>query len=267
VPKVASREYKVMLRSELFGDCKPALQELRNDLAVATASLDVRQSGNWKLKEKQIICFIDTPEHTFLSNGLVFRRREKVNAKKIEYTLKCRSADRYIASGIDLNCGDDFKADPKLEEDISPPFLCRTSRSSTILLKTDRYEEIGTIDAAARLFPILGTLRRDGIKCVPETLLSTVNNVIAHEQVYGGINVHIGDSVATIAAILWSKGSKGGIFAAELSFRIESKKEVAFERVAVSAQRYFLTIQQLECCAPNLPTKTQIVYKNRISIR
>jgi len=49
-----------------------------------------------------VIVFLDTPDFTIRRNGVIFRRREADGSGELEYTLKCRSEDRYVADGIDV---------------------------------------------------------------------------------------------------------------------------------------------------------------------
>ena len=55
----------------------------------------------------------------------------------VQYTLKCRSDDRYFAAGSDLRPAKRLDAKEKLEEDIAPPFRCRFSHSTTVEIAVD----------------------------------------------------------------------------------------------------------------------------------
>src|SRR5919109_631606 len=96
----------------------------------------VRTKDKLNEKETRSIIFLDTPDHTLRRNGLVLRQRAVDEA--VEYTLKCRSEDRYFAAGTDVGAADRLKSDPKLEEDIAPPFRGRFSHSTTITVAGDR---------------------------------------------------------------------------------------------------------------------------------
>lgn len=259
---IKSREYKVMLHTAMLSDRKAALLEFHQDIANVANRFGLRVSGKWKVEQKQIIRFLDTPDHTLHNNGLVLRQREKVDTEATYYTLKCRSADRFLASGSDLASGEGFEAESKLEEDIGAPFLCRTSRSTTIKLGKKQSHALSTVGEAGKLFPSLLNLSRDGGICSAETTLAIVNEVVAHERVYGGVQVAFEEVTASVVAILWNKGWKGRTIAAELSFRIEGENELVFERSALITQRFFLALQQIDWCSPELPTKTQLIYRS-----
>ena len=109
--------------------------------------------------------------------------------EKAEYTLKCRSEDRYFAAGADLSTVEGFKADEKLEEDIAPPFRCRFSHSNTVRPPKKsglrRGESPGTLGEAAAFFPALGVVHDErGIP--PDTPLRVVNGITASERVSTG---------------------------------------------------------------------------------
>ena len=114
--------------------------------------------GHFDEEQERTIVFLDTPELALRRDGFVLRRR--MAGEKAEYTLKCRSEDRYFAAGADLGTVKGFKADEKLEEDIAPPFRCRFSHSNTVRPPKKsglrRGEPPGTLGEAAAFFPALG---------------------------------------------------------------------------------------------------------------
>ena len=163
--KLVSREYKVMLDHEPFVDRRAALRALRDELdALAGAIGRIAMKGDFDEEVERTIVFLDTPETALRRGGFVLRRR--MAGEKAEYTLKCRSEDRYFAAGADLRTVKGFKADEKLEEDIAPPFRCRFSHSNTVRPPKKsglrRGEPPGTLGEAAAFFPVLGAMPTTG---------------------------------------------------------------------------------------------------------
>lgn len=151
----------------------------------------------------------------------------------VEYTLKCRSENRYFAAGTDVGTADGLKGKQKLEEVIAPPFHCRFSHSATITGegKTALRKTPKTLREASALFPMLGTLRADGRPCAPETALEVVNSITVDESVCKGGKIVFKrnddekSAKATVALILWSRDKQGRLAVTELSFRIEDSEE------------------------------------------
>lgn len=270
---VKSREYKVMVDSSLCVDLEAALSNIRDEIKDLARSLDLRFTGKFDAEapKERTILFLDTPDFTVRQNGLLLRQRVKRPSGTTEYTLKCRTPDRYIAEGMALSQGAKPEPESKFEEDIGVPFVSRFSHSTTVSL--DAHEERAgdnypaLLSMAARLFPGLLALQRDGLPCAPETALTPVRDLNVFERVFNGPNVHFpnerGHSSATpadVALILWSKGRKGRILTAEFSFRYEAEKEAFPADVASGAKRFFEGLQYLDWTRPEAITKTQYMY-------
>jgi hypothetical protein len=270
---VKSREYKVIVDSSLCVDLEAALSSIRNETEDLARSLCLRFSGKFDTEDpkERTILFLDTPDFTVRQNGLLLRQRVKRKSGTTEYTLKCRTADRYIAEGRDLSPGLGLEPESKFEEDIGVPFVSRFSHSTTIGLEAhqdlagEHYPTL--LSTAARLFPGLLALQRDGLPCAPETALMPVRGLNVFEQVFNGPKVHFPNgrgrsspTPADVALILWSKGKKGRVLTAELSFRYEAEKEAFPADVASGAKRFFEGLQSLDWTRPEAMTKTQYMY-------
>ena len=194
--RVTSREYKVIVDSSLFADLDAALSDVVDDIGDLARSLDLECAGNFDATDpkERTILFLDTPDFTLRQNGLLLRQRVKRNSGATEYTLKCRTEDRYVAAGRDLRPGPQLEHDSKFEEDIGVPFISRFSHSMTVSL--DEHEKLAgkkypdTLAAAAKLFPGLLTIRRDRLPCPPETALAPVHDLKVLERVFTGPTVH-----------------------------------------------------------------------------
>jgi hypothetical protein len=260
--KVTSREYKVMLEHGGFADGKSSVESFWDEISDLAKSLGVDAKGDFRPAEKRSIVFLDTPDFTLRRNGVVLRRREAKDGGEVQYTLKCRSEDRYITNGTDLSAGDGLEDDSKFEEDIAAPFRSRFSQSNTVTFSEDKEPGVpDSLKEAGALFPVLRELERDGAKCPGSTPLKPVNNVKAYERVFKGPELRFEEEDASVAVILWSNGSKGRPLVAEYSFRYKDKKEDYSPAVAKSARHFFEAIQRLDWVRPDGMTKTQYVYR------
>ncbi len=258
---IESREYKVMLDHRAFFDRETAVSAFWAETAEFARSCGVSPEGELEETKQRSIVFLDTRNFTLNDNGFILRRRGKAGADKVEYTLKWRSDDRYVAAAADVRKGDvGSDEELKFEEDIAAPFRSRYSRSNSIKVKADR-QTPSTLGAAAKLFPALGTLQRDLLPCQPETPLLAVNNVHAFERVFAGPVLTFGQAKATVALIFWSDGDEGRPLVAEFSFRYAAAEEEFPAAVAESAMKFFQSIQRLDWCRPTAMTKTEYVYR------
>ena len=270
---VTSREYKVIVDSSLFADWDAALSDIHDDVKDLAWLVGLEFDGKFdtgNYKERTIL-FLDTPDFTLCQNGLLLRQRVKPKKGTTEYTLKCRTEDRYIAAGKDLSVILGLRSDTKFEEDVGCPFVSRFSHSTTVSLDDDhklagdRFPK--TLSAAAELFPGLLATQYDDMRCAPETALTAVNGKKVFERVFTGPIVQFSDrrsrsssTSATLALILWSKGQNGRILTAEFSFRYKDDKEAFPPKVASNARRYFERLQRLDWARPEGSTKTQYMY-------
>ena len=261
--RITRREYKVMLEHRLFINRKSAARELNQELhAIAKRLKGVECDGQFSKTRKRDITFLDTRDLTIQLNGLLLRQRVNLNKAGTQYTLKCRSADRYLAAGADLRAGKRFEDDVKFEEDIGAPFVCRFSHSNTIL-GPDRTPR--TLADAAKLFPALGKLERDGEACSGHLALRPVSLQRVYERVLTGPVLRFSKTKtkAEVALIIWSEGQRGRPLVAEFSFRYEGEKEKFPRPVAQRALEFFRELQRLDVCLPQGRTKTQWMYEPR----
>jgi hypothetical protein len=256
-----------------LADLDAALSDILDDVGdlARTGGLVIADKFDTKDPNERTILFLDTPDFTLRENGLLLRQRVKRKNGKTEYTLKCRTEDRYIAAGKDLSPGPKLKYTSKLEEDVGVPFVSRFSHSTTVGLDADS-ELAGenfpaTLSAAGRLFPPVLAVQHDGVPCPPETALGPVNGLKVFERVFTGPMVRFpkgrdrrSSMTGTVALILWSKGKKGRILTAEFSFRCEDENEAFSPELASAAQRFFEGLQHQDWTRPEALTKTQYMY-------
>lgn len=275
--RVTSREYKVIVDGSLFADVEVGLSDILDDLGDLGRSVGVEVSGKFDDKDpnERSILFLDTPDYTLHENGLLLRQRVKGKSGKTEYTLKCRTEDRYIAEGKDLSSVAGLKPDSKFEEDIGVPFVSRFSHSTTVELDEDddlagKKFPKSLLAAGNRLFPGMRAVHRDGLPCPPSTALAPVNSLQVVERVFKGPEIHFPKgrnrrtaTAGSVALILWSKGKKGRLLTAEFSFRYQDDNEAFSPEVASAAKRFFEGLQHLDWARPEASTKTQYMYGDR----
>ena len=273
--QITSREYKVIVDVSLFVDLPSALDLVFDDIGDAAhfKGCDIKGKFDNKHAAERSIVFIDTPNQTFRESGLLLRQRVKLKNGKTEYTLKCRNEDLYVAAGTNVKPRQGLKATSKFEEDIGVPFVSRFSHSTTVSVSHEshsgkRFPE--TLSTAGKMFPVLSQLRRDDLRCQPETPLVSVNNLRVFERVFTGPIIRFGDASdrrkstpAEIAMIVWSKIKTKGVLTAEFSFRYKNEDGGISLQVATAARAFFERLQELNWTRPGALTKTQFMYGAR----
>ena len=270
-----SREYKVMLDHLRFGEAQEAVSAFWAEVQHQVQIINVEAKGTLKNPQQRIIQFFDTPDHSFRQNGFVLRYRREIEGD-LQYTLKCRSPDRFIAAGASIEASKHIpkhiEPETKFEEDIGPPFISRFSHSNTLTFeKKDElpFDKIPkTIGECALLFPKLKKLRMNGLKLPTETPVGPVNDFKAHELVFKGGTLDFHDklnpkeSKSKVAVILWSLGVPGRPLVAEFSFKYKDKNDDQhFNRtMAIPAKQCFETIQKMDWILKAGRTKTAYVY-------
>jgi len=248
-----------MLDQRLFVNRDAAVEEMLLDLRACAQRLKkTKLSGGFKNTRRRELVFLDTRNQTINLNRLVFRQRtDQEGSRTTEYTLKCRSPDRYVAAGAKLKAAKGLSAEKKLEEDIGAPFQVRFSKSYTV---EGSSKSPSTLTEAAELFPILGNLKRDGRRCSGKLEILPVNSLRAFERVLSGPDLSFDDTPAEMALILWSDRAEGRPLVAEFSFRYENKAEAYEPEAARLAMEFFEELQRMDWCLPGARTKTQFAY-------
>ena len=265
---VTSREYKVMLQHRWFANRKAALGQFWEEAAAIAESSSISVSGDFDRPEKRKIVFFDTTDHSLRRSGLILRRRVE-DTGELQFTLKARNEDRYLASGFNMRTSSGLKSTPKFEEDVAAPFRSRFSNSSTVEFDQSSDAPFGStpkqIKDASALFPALKELRANSNQLPLKTKLVPVNGIKANERVYKGPKLRCGGSGRiTVAVIVWTNGWDGRPLVAEFSFRYKDKHENFSAETACSARRFFESVQRLDWCAPASVTKTQYVYRESV---
>ncbi|WP_342346716.1 hypothetical protein [uncultured Nitrospira sp.] len=298
-PSPTSREYKLMLKPEIFNgtDPLPAIQTLWNMSfqPILDTTLDLhsdgkpRYHGSFHLDKERIVRFWDTPAPRpclLKRHGYIFRERVRIeegNKKTREVTLKFRSADQYLAATKEMIAKND-KAETKFEEDIgqvivqvfdefgvlhrytdsNPSFKSVYSHSTTHPFGENKTPN--TIKDVLNLYPGLSDgLKEESAKVNKDETIVPVSDMEVYEKVYTGPIMDLGKLDATFSLTLWYlKNDQAAThpMIAEISFKYELPNgENTFPRkVAKRAKDVFDTMQTLPAIDPTSSTKTAAVY-------
>ena len=151
---VTSREYKLMLNSDRFGDRVEGAERFFKLIDTLIRKQDGSIEKQTK-EERRHTSYLDTPHFALRQNGFSLRLREEANDFQIN--LKYRGSDRYISAAQDLSASQPGKI--KFEEDILPPFVSKFSHSNSVTTATKpRFE---TIKDVVSLFPGIARLDID----------------------------------------------------------------------------------------------------------
>ena len=102
--RVVSREYKVMLRPELFTGAENAVlaeaHALWQDVVERIGEVVVQVDGDLsRIKARRLISFFDTRDHRLDEAHYIFRERRATDGSKREVTLKFRHPDSVPRTG------------------------------------------------------------------------------------------------------------------------------------------------------------------------
>ncbi len=262
--KIVGREFKAMLDPTRFADQEAAVESFWEELEDLARTTTVQTAGRFNKAENRQITFLDTPDLSMRRNGLVLRRRSGDDSD--EYTLKCRSEDRYVAAGTDMGAVQGLDPKPKLEEDIAPPFRCRFSHSNTVTLSGNPPGSLGEV---AAVFPLVRTLDHDGRLLAADIPVRPVHKMTAFERVhtgaqlvFDGLGPNGNDENASVALIVWTSGKSRRPLVSEFSFRIKDKEERFSRGLAIAARSFFEVVQRHDWCRPGALTKTEFIYRD-----
>ncbi len=125
--KLNSREYKILLKPELFVNRQKAYREVW-DIAKSVAEslgIEVKEARNPFREHRRKVYFLDTPDHDLRKHGYVLRVRVKYNGdkprKEYNLTLKYRSTELEKSAASDITVAlRGYKTKAKFEADITP---------------------------------------------------------------------------------------------------------------------------------------------------
>ena len=273
---VTSREFKVMLKSDLFRDREAG----RDAMWALVKSIVVKNGGTAKQDDKEIrrtTWYLDTPELELRQrHGYILRvREEKDSIKKYKFTLKYRDGDRYVSASKDTSFTDDLsfhydargdEISPKFEEDIVPEFQSKFSNSTSV--ETDESRKIDSVGAAAELYSGLGLLD------IPlDTPIRIVRGFQAHEVAVWLGKLKFGGEKVKSALSFWylSDEEQGPPLVAELSFDYDLPKDYTEELerypldLVEGADALFEAMLQTTWVSRGATTKTSYAYEGSSS--
>jgi hypothetical protein len=172
---VTSREYKLMLNTDRFGD-----RAQGTDAFFALLKFLVQKEGGSITEtqtdeKRRLTSFLDTPEMALRQGGYALRLRdESAGGGGFQLNLKYRAADRYLSA--EQNVSSPQGGETKFEEDVLPPFASKFSRSNSLESKTA--PDADTAGKVVALFPGLG-----GLELGADSAVKKVNDFTAAEVV------------------------------------------------------------------------------------
>jgi hypothetical protein len=246
------REYKLPLDARRFADDPDlALAQLWHDVQDAAVEADAEVLEGFDEVVTRQVTLLDVPGAcTLRQQGFVLRHR--VEDDDAELTLKLRSPDRYVAAYAALGADDPDDARDKLEEDITPGFRSKFSRSVTVAAERDVGELEDPLDA------FVGWVH----EVVPPTAdLHAVGGATFDELVVEGATVRVADEKkAHLELTLWSLEPYGDPVVAELSFSYDVDGEHDFE-IATGMLALFEALQRRDgWVTDDGDTKTAFAY-------
>lgn len=231
--------------------------ELAEELALCHASITGKNT--FDRASTRCVEFLDTKQSDLEHAGLLLRNRypaESSGAPR-ELTLKCRSADPFVAIDTPIKVNDDDKVKSKLEEDIAAPFTSRLSRSATISTKKKPPARFGDI---ASFFPNVGSF----IDLDKKAALNRVNGLLIREDVYTGPTFELEGLASEVALIFWYRGTEGRLALVEFSFRYKVSDGRVPRPAALAYMNLFQKLQSTDWAATGVPTKTSYMYRTSV---
>lgn len=238
---IASREYKLILNNDRFQDreqgCQ-ALGELIQFLVQEYGGEITKKQNQPNDEEFRKTWYIDTAELALQQSRFILRIREEDHGSKYKTTLKYRSSDRYISASQEINPPG---IDAKFEEDITPPFVNKFSKSASV--KTLEQPVFRTIADISQQFP---NLRKLGLaEALP---VGIVNHFIADEifRKAGQIKFADQDPILKTAFSFWYLPHSAGTYPliSEFSFSYEVENEDFPIAVVEAANNFFAALQK-----------------------
>lgn len=254
--QVGSREYKVLLKPELFktspGDASNSfLTNLKSSLQ--TNGFDRTIDGSFSADNDRTVFFFDTKGSCALrSAGYSMRERDDGSKRKIE--LKFGSSDQTTSANRDVS-GNSSKAETKFEDDITPPSKETFSHSTSEPLPDSK--NINKAKDIKDLFPT--TTQFDSIK---DQALVKVSGLTIHELTFDGPTSDLGQETAEFTITVWYANGASSPSLAEVSFGVPTNSDGVFTtKVTQRSQLIFNTIQNMTnwVLSPST-TKTAWVY-------
>ncbi|RPE29949.1 hypothetical protein EC846_2535 [Acinetobacter sp. BIGb0102] len=262
VPKVTSREYKLLLDPNNFNygtEASDVNRYFTQAKTVIENKISRTVTGTMGLDAQREIRFYDTQGSCPL-NSMGYSLRERIENGAKEVTLKYRGYDHYITDFEDLSSSV-AGAKTKFEDDITRKdnlgFLVAASKSTTV--STTRtlndFEDINT----------LFTGFKNNYSFSNTQALQVVSGLTIYERKYAGPSIDLGEFDADIELSLWYtqmpySGLKPAV--AEVSFKYADANGNYTKKVVSRAALSFAALKTLTQfnASSSTATKTQFVY-------
>ncbi len=267
-PQVTSREFKLLLKPEIFVDRNIGYQDVWKSIASVANKMGVTvtQGSNPYQEEERDVTYLDTQTNDLYKQNYILRKRiQYENGSPVSHCdlmLKYRSNDLNLAAAADVNSSPQFKGKEKLEQDVNMDGNLIGSLkgifSHSNSIKKIQAPVEDSVAGYAVLFPSLKNLSSES-----QALLRPVNNVTVHEYSIspGSLEFNSG-LLAEVDISIWYIPDRKSPIIGEISFSY-SMKNASSEAVAIS-ESFFKELQKgIE--GKMLPgiTKTEFFYKGK----
>ena len=260
---VTSREYKIMLKANLFNgsenDLIQATKDFWDDLKVSIPNT----TGTPAITKKRLIRFFDTTNNKLKDdNNYVFRERvDLLNNNQREVTLKYRHPDRFLSQDRNMDAFTPSDGETKFEEDIKPDFQSMYSYSTTQEISSSK--NLNKMNDPVGLYPGL----EDELDSYDSTeAISKVNGFTANEKVLKDFYFKVRNSpevLAKCSVTAWydDDGSSTEPVVVEFSFKYLASNEDYTGKMAKKAIVAYDAVKDLSSWIDNNSlTKTAYVY-------
>lgn len=264
---ITSREYKLILNGDRFSNRERGCQEFLEIVEFLAKEC----GGELKIQQKEKrrrTWYVDTPELALQQKKFVLRVREENGQKYKKVMLKSRSSDRYLSAVQPIHSP---QGKPKFEEDITPPFISKFSKSCSIELSEKR--KLKTVGDIVELFPGLKEELFPELKELDIFLKSPVkkvNGFTAHEVVLEAGQIKFGKEEKASVKVCFSfwylfERAEGFPLIGEFSFdyNADNNNEDFSIEVIMGANQFFVALQkQVGWLDFNNTTKTAYAYES-----
>ena len=255
-PVVTSKEYKVLLKPELFtSQPKVASNSFLADLkaSLVSAGLDRTITSSFSKDKTRTVRFYDSPG-TCRLRDLSYSFRERVTSGDRESTLKFRSTTSATAANTTIT-GSSSSAETKFELDVT---AANNIYSKSTKQPLSNSKNLNKLKDVSDLYPSASSLNLPA-----QDAFQIVSNLTVNEITYAGPASDLGQQGAEFTVSLWYVNANDATPAvAEASFKVEEKDGDFTNKVTERSTLMFNTMKQMSSwVAANAVTKTNWVYQ------
>lgn len=255
-PVVTGKEYKVLLKPELFSSQpKVTSNSFLTDLkaALVSAGFDRTIASSFSKDKTRTVRFYDSPG-TCRLRDLSYSFRERVTSGDREATLKFRSTTSSTAANTVITSSSS-SAESKFELDVT---ATNNIYSKSTKQPLSNSKNLNILDDVKDLYPSTSSLNLPS-----QEAFNIVSNLTVNEVTYAGPTSDLGQQSAEFTVSLWFANANDTTPAiVEASFKVEEANGDFTNKVTERSTLMFNTMKQMSSwVAANAMTKTNWVYQ------